>query len=111
MLPCDSRTATVVTTATKRRLWTYADYCRIPADRYRHEIIDGKHFVNPSPSPYHQTVSVFLTHQLVDRLVEPGLGRIFNAPIDVNIGRRTLVVPDIVVVSTPPYTHAPIATA
>jgi hypothetical protein len=40
----------MTTTAARTRLWTYADYCRIPPDRKRHEIIDGRHFVNPAPS-------------------------------------------------------------
>ncbi|HLQ37465.1 MAG TPA: Uma2 family endonuclease [Planctomycetota bacterium] len=86
-----------MTVAQQRRLWTYADYCRIPADRLRHEIIDGRHFVNPSPSPYHQTVSARLEYQLM-RLVDlAGRGRVFHAPIDVHLGPRTLVVPDLVV--------------
>ena len=28
---------------------TYEDYVRIPEDGQRHEIIDGRHIVNPAP--------------------------------------------------------------
>ncbi|MEO6595059.1 MAG: Uma2 family endonuclease [Planctomycetota bacterium] len=79
------------------RRWTYADYCRIPADGKRHEIIDGRHFVNPAPSPYHQTVSRRLQYELMRLVEKPGLGEVFNAPIDVHIGRGTLVQPDLLV--------------
>ncbi len=36
---------------------TYEDYAKIPDDGMRHEIIDGKHIVNPAPIPDHQEVS------------------------------------------------------
>jgi Uma2 family endonuclease len=86
-------------TATLRRpkRWTYADYCRIPPDRRRHEIIDGRHYVNPAPSPYHQTVSIRLGYELMRLVEKAGLGRVFDAPIDVHLGRGSLVQPDLVV--------------
>jgi Uma2 family endonuclease len=80
-----------------RKRWTYADYCRIPPDRMRHEIIDGRHYVNPAPSPYHQAVSVRLLYQLFQKIELAGLGRVFDAPIDVHLGRGTVVQPDLVV--------------
>ncbi len=33
--------------------WNYAAYAAIPQDGKRHEIIDGKHFVNPAPTLSH----------------------------------------------------------
>jgi Uma2 family endonuclease len=84
-------------TATKKR-WTYADYCRIPADRNRHEIVDGVHYVNPSPTPSHQTVSRRLQYQLMTAIEETGLGQVFDAPIDVHLGRGSVVQPDLAVV-------------
>jgi Uma2 family endonuclease len=84
-------------TATKKR-WTYADYCRIPPDRNRHEIVDGVHFVNPAPTPAHQTVVGRLFVQLVARISDAGLGRVFVSPIDVHLGRGSVVQPDLVVV-------------
>jgi Uma2 family endonuclease len=80
-----------------RKRWTYADYCRIPPDRMRHEIIDGRHYVNPAPSPYHQTVSIRLAYELMRLVDKPGRGRVLTAPIDVHLGRGTVVQPDLVV--------------
>lgn len=94
MLRCDAMPATS-TRRTKR--WTYADYCRIPPDRMRHEIVDGRHFVNPAPRPYHQAVSARLLFELMRLVERPGLGRVFSAPIDVHLSPGTIVQPDLVV--------------
>jgi Uma2 family endonuclease len=86
---------TTVTARTRR--WTYADYCRIPPDRKRHEIIDGRHFVNPAPSPYHQIVAGRLFYELMRLVEKPGRGRVLSSPIDVHLAPGTVVQPDIVV--------------
>jgi Uma2 family endonuclease len=91
-------TSTPTRPRTRIRRWTYADYCRIPADRFRHEIIDGRHFVTPAPSPNHQEVSGNLNDQLRARIRKTGLGRVLYAPLDVHLGRGTVVQPDLVVV-------------
>ena len=100
MLRCEEPPSRTMTTTARRpqKRWTYADYCRIPADRNRHEIIDGKHFVNPAPSPYHQTVSRRLQYELMRLVEKTGLAEVFNAPIDVHLGPGSLVQPDLVVV-------------
>jgi Uma2 family endonuclease len=90
-----SPTMTTVTARTRR--WTYADYCRIPPDRKRHEIIDGRHYVNPAPTPYHQTVSIRLAYELMRLVEKPGLGRVLTSPIDVHLAPGTVVQPDLVV--------------
>lgn len=36
---------------------TYDDYLLLPDDNNIHEIIDGEHYMAPSPCTYHQTVS------------------------------------------------------
>ena len=95
-LPAMTSTATRHSPATKR--WTYADYCRIPADGKRHEILDGRHFVNPAPSPYHQFVSGSLYAQLRARIQDTGRGLVLSAPVDVHLASGTIVQPDIVVV-------------
>ncbi len=41
---------------------TYADYLRFPDDGLRHEIIDGEHYVTPSPATRHQRISRNLLH-------------------------------------------------
>ena len=85
-------------TLPRPRRWTYADYCRIPADGRRHEIIDGEHFVSPSPDIGHQAVSARLTYELLRLVEKAGRGRAFAAPLDVHLGRGTVVQPDLLVV-------------
>jgi len=102
MLRCRDRTDFPVTTAipsTRRRRWTYADYCKIPPDRSRHEIIDGRHFVSPGPSYYHQKLARRLAHEFQDHMEQLGLGDVMIAPYDVHLARGTVVQPDLVVVT------------
>ena len=102
MLRCQDRPPPAMTSTTKHsgpaiRRWTYADYCRIPADGKRHEILDGRHFVNPAPSPYHQFVSGSLFAQLRTAIQDRGRGLVLSSPIDVHLASGTIVQPDIVV--------------
>ncbi len=76
----------------------YDDYAKIPDDGQRHEIVDGEHFVNPAPTPYHQTVSRRLQFQLYSQLETRGLGEVFDAPIDVQLSDHDIVQPDLAVV-------------
>jgi Uma2 family endonuclease len=97
MLRCfDSAPRAMTTLAPKR--WTYADYCRIPPDLKRHEIIDGRHFVTPAPGSDHQSISGELLTDLVTKVQRRRLGRVFVAPYDVHLAPGTVVQPDIVVV-------------
>ncbi|MFY9342238.1 MAG: Uma2 family endonuclease [Planctomycetota bacterium] len=91
-------TVTAVRSRSRHRVWTYADYCRIPEDRQRHEIIDGRHYVTPAPSVGHQEASAGLTIAIGNRVRAQGLGRVLAAPLDVHLGRGTVVQPDLVVV-------------
>jgi Uma2 family endonuclease len=77
---------------------TYADYVGYPDDGMRHEIIDGDHYMNPAPSPYHQTLSKRLQYQLYSKIELPGLGQVFDAPIDVQLSEHDIVRPDLIVV-------------
>ncbi len=76
----------------------YEDYAKIPEDGQRHEIIDGVHFVNPSPSTQHQHVSKRLQYQLYTKIELAGLGVLYNAPIDVQLSEFDIVQPDLVIV-------------
>ncbi|MFY9346062.1 MAG: Uma2 family endonuclease [Planctomycetota bacterium] len=91
-------TATAVTSRSRHRVWTYADYCRIPPDRKRHEIIDGRHYVSPAPDLGHQDASANLHFELMAKVKQAGHGKVYAAPIDVHLGRGSLVQPDLVVV-------------
>lgn len=83
---------------TGKRKLTYDDFARIPADGYRHEIIDGEHCVNPAPIPAHQYVSRHLQFALFDLFERSGRGQVINAPIDVQLGEHDIVEPDLVLV-------------
>lgn len=76
----------------------YTEYCLFPDDGRRHEIIDGDHYMTPAPSTTHQTVSKRLQHQLYTQVELAGLGFVFNAPVDVQLGEYDIVQPDLVVV-------------
>lgn len=80
------------------REWTYEDYLQLPDDGNRYEIIDGRLYVSPAPSPYHQTLS-----RRVQFLFYPlelaGQGQIFNAPVDLLMLGATPVQPDLVFLS------------
>ena len=87
------------TTRVDRR-FTYDDLARLPEDGLRHEIIDGVHFVTPSPVTRHQQLSRRLL-VAIDRYLEdhPGFGEVFQAPFDTLFSPFDVVVPDLVVVT------------
>jgi Uma2 family endonuclease len=77
---------------------TYADYCLLPEDGTRYELIEGEIFVSPAPSTRHQTVSSRLGAALNEALDKPGLARIFHAPTDLLLRDTTVVQPDLIIV-------------
>lgn len=79
----------------------YEDYARLPDDGQRHEILDGQHCVTPAPSPLHQRVSKRLQRKLEDHFEARELGEVFDAPIDMILGRHDVAQPDILVVAEP----------
>lgn len=83
---------------------TYEDYCAIPDDGRRHEIIDGEHYVNPSPVTRHQLISIRLVIALGSHVYDRGLGYVFHAPLDVVLSKHNVVEPDVIFVS-PARTH------
>lgn len=100
MLRCFDGPTTMTQTIPSSRRWTYADYCRIPADRKRHQIVDGRHFMSPAPSLRHQEVALRLAMELVRAVEDRRRGRVFVAPVDVHLAPGTIVQPDLVVLST-----------
>lgn len=77
-------------------------YCCFPDDGNRHEVIGGVHYLNPAPSTYHQTVSRRLQFQLYTQIELPGLGQVFNAPVDLQFSDYDIIQPDILVVLNRP---------
>jgi Uma2 family endonuclease len=79
----------------------YDDYCAIPPDGKRYELIEGLIHVTPAPSPLHQRVSKRLQRLLEAYFEESGRGEVFDAPIDVILTPHDVVQPDLVVVTDP----------
>ena len=77
---------------------TYNDYVLFPNDGMRHEIVQGRHYMNPAPSPRHQTISRRIQFQLYQQIELTGHGQVFDAPIDLQLSETDVVQPDIVVV-------------
>jgi Uma2 family endonuclease len=82
-----------------KQVLDYDDYAAIPSDGKRYELIGGDVYVTPVPSPRHQWASKKLRRQLEDYFETRGLGRVFNAPIDVILTPHDIVQPDLVVVT------------
>jgi Uma2 family endonuclease len=83
-----------------RVVLTYEDYCRLPNDGRRYEILEGELAVTPAPTPRHQEVLVNLLRLLDEHVRARGLGKVYVAPIDVILSRTSVVQPDLVFVST-----------
>jgi Uma2 family endonuclease len=78
---------------------TYDDFLLFPDDGKRHELIDGEHYVTPSPNTKHQRVSGNLFFLMRAWLEEHPIGQVFYAPFDVVFSRFDVVEPDLLYVS------------
>jgi len=78
---------------------TYDDFVQFPDDGQRHELIDGEHYVTPSPNRKHQRVSGNI-HLLIGAWLEQRpIGQLFYAPFDVVFSRFDVVEPDLLYMS------------
>lgn len=78
---------------------TYDDFVHFPDDGKRHELIDGEHYVTPSPNMRHQGISGNL-HFLIRAWLEVHpIGRLFYAPFDVVLTQFDVVEPDLLYMS------------
>jgi Uma2 family endonuclease len=77
----------------------YEDYCAIPPDGKRYELIEGKVHVTPAPSPCHQELVGNLFVILRGHFRSPA--KVFISPIDVILTPHDVVQPDLVVVANP----------
>ena len=79
---------------------TYDDFLLFPDDGRRHELIDGEHYVTPSPNVRHQWILGTL-HMLIRVWLESHpVGRVLMAPLDVVFTDFDVVEPDLLFVST-----------
>jgi Uma2 family endonuclease len=74
---------------------TYDDYVQFPDDGMRHELIDGEHFVTPTPIRKHQAISGNLYGSIWSHLRTHPVGRVFAAPFDVILSEHDVVEPDL----------------
>jgi len=80
-------------------LLTYEDYCAVPQDGRRYELLEGELCVGPSPTSRHQRVSRNLEFILHAQVSARGLGEVLDAPMDVILDPGTVVQPDLLFVA------------
>ena len=80
--------------------FTYDDFVLFPDDGKRHEIIDGEHYVTPSPNVRHQRLVKRLMFEIELYLrANPGTGQVFPSPLDVVLSHWDVVEPDLLFVA------------
>ena len=77
---------------------TYDEYCDLPNDRNRYEILDGELSVTPAPTTKHQIALGNLHRILSPHVFANHIGRLLLAPTDVILAATTVVQPDLVFV-------------
>ena len=78
---------------------TYDDFVLFPDDGLRHELIDGEHYVTPSPNTKHQAISLKVSARLFTWLEQHPIGKVFAAPFDVVFTQFDVVEPDVLYMS------------
>ena len=78
---------------------TYDDFVLFPDDGKRHELVDGEHYVTPSPNTRHQQISGDLFALIWTYREAHPVGRVFHAPYDVVFSDFDVVTPDLLYVS------------
>ena len=78
--------------------WTYDDYAALPDDGQRYEIVNGVLLMAPAPTPEHQSIAVRIAYYLFPHIDIAGIGKLFTAPIDVELRPKDVFQPDVVVV-------------
>lgn len=63
--------------------WTYEDYCLLPNDGRRYEVVRGHLYVSPAPKIIHQRAAKRLFRKLDDFVLDHGCGEVLFAPVDV----------------------------
>jgi len=78
---------------------TYDDFVHFPDDGKRHELINGEHYVTPSPNTRHQRILGNI-HFLIRAWLEAHpTGQLFFAPLDVVLSDIDVVEPDLLYLS------------
>lgn len=77
--------------------WTYEEYAAIVADGRRYEVVDGVLYMTPSPSVGHQEVTGQIYACLLSFVQAAGVGKVYIAPLDVELSYGNVVQPDVFV--------------
>ena len=75
---------------------TYDEYCQLPNDRNRYEILDGELSVTPAPAAKHQIALGNLHRILSIHVFANHSGRLMLAPTDLILAATTVVQPDLI---------------
>ena len=78
---------------------TYDDFLLFPDDGMRHELIDGEHYVTPSPNTKHQRIQINMVRAMLSYLDAHPVGEIFCAPLDIVLSQHDVVEPDLFYIS------------
>jgi|ERR1019366_914718 Uma2 family endonuclease len=79
--------------------WTYNSYAALPEDGHRYEIVDGVLLeMTPASGIPHQNAAQWLFRHLAACIIDTKLGKVFMAPIDVELMPGTVFQPDIIVI-------------
>ncbi len=88
------------TTSQRGARLTYDDLVRMPDDGMRHEIIDGVHYVTPSPAFRHQQLLGRLHGAIFAFLEEhPEIGQVLLSPLDTVLSPFDVVEPDLLFIA------------
>lgn len=94
--------------AAKSHKYTYEEYCLLPDDGKRYEVLDGRVVVSPAAGSPHQGMQAALLYHLYAAIELRRRGRAFT-DIDCHLLAHDIVRPDLVVV-LPAHTHRIIPT-
>jgi Uma2 family endonuclease len=75
---------------------TYEDFCLLPNNGKRYEIVEGDLFVTPAPRRLHQRIVTRLTRFLSGFVEDHQLGEVYVSPFDVVFSPYDVVEPDLV---------------
>lgn len=84
---------------TSRLKLTCEDFLLFLDDGKRHELIDGEHYLTPSPNPRHQAILGSLYLAIATFLEAHPIGRVYLSPLDVVLSDIDVVEPDLLFLS------------
>ncbi len=84
-----------------KRRWTYAEMsAELAETNLPVELWDGEIIMSPAPKPSHQTVVARFWAALSQHVEPRALGRVFLSPVDVVLGPRRVVQPDVLFIAS-----------